>query len=77
VTAPEPRPCQLPWRVGRKVGRTIYQQVGPEPSDADQLIGVMDTPELAAEVVTARNFRFTRLNEEAWRALGCDEDDPR
>lgn len=36
----------LPWRVGRQVGRTIY--------DAhDELIGVMDTPELAAAVVGA------------------------
>lgn len=35
-----------PWRVGRRVGRTLY--------DAnDQLIGVMDTPELAAQVVAA------------------------
>lgn len=45
----------LLWRVGRKVRRTIYRQVGPEPSDDDVLIGVMDTAELAAEVVAARN----------------------
>jgi hypothetical protein len=41
------------WRVGRKVGRTIYRQVGLEPSDDDVLIGVMDTPELAAKAVAA------------------------
>lgn len=35
------------WRTGRKVGRTIYAQLGDEPSDADALIGVMDTRELA------------------------------
>lgn len=35
------------WRVGRKVGRTIYRQVGAEPSDDDVLIGVMDTVSLA------------------------------
>lgn len=35
-----------PWRVGKRVGRTIY--------DAhDQLIGVMDTPELAIIVVAS------------------------
>lgn len=45
----------LPWRTGRRVGRTIYEQRGPEPSDADPLIGVMDTPELAARVVEAVN----------------------
>lgn len=38
-----------PWRVGRTVGRTIY--------DADdQLIGVMDTPGLASAVVAAINL---------------------
>lgn len=35
------------WRVGRKVGRTIY--------DGDALIGVMDTAELAEKVVRAVN----------------------
>jgi hypothetical protein len=43
------------WRVGRKVGRTIYLQVGDEPSDDDVLVGVMDTPELAALAVAAVN----------------------
>jgi hypothetical protein len=33
------------WRTGRKVGRTIYRD--------EVLVGVMDTPELAAEVVAA------------------------
>lgn len=41
------------WRTGRKVGRTIYAQLGPEPSDDDPLIGAMDTPELAAQAVGA------------------------
>ena len=43
------------WRTGRKVGRTIYSQVGDEPSDDDELIGVMDTPGLAQWAVTAVN----------------------
>lgn len=45
MTTTHPRP----WRTGRKVGRTIY--------DADdRLIGLMDTPELAAWVVLAVNL---------------------
>lgn len=44
-----------PWRVGRKVGRTVYRQRGPDPADGDELIGLMDTPELAALVVEAVN----------------------
>lgn len=35
------------WRTGRRVGRTIY--IG------DRLVGLMDTPELAARVVQAVN----------------------
>lgn len=46
----------VPWRVGRKVGRTIYQVSGSEPSDADELIGVMDTPELAEKAVAGHNY---------------------
>lgn len=38
----------LPWRTGRSVGRTIYDATGA-------LIGVMDTPELAAVAVAAAN----------------------
>jgi hypothetical protein len=48
-------PLSVPWRVGRKVGRTIYAQTGPEPSDDDVLIGVMDTPELAEDAVNCHN----------------------
>lgn len=44
------------WRTGRKVGRTIYRQTGPYPSDEDPLIGVMDTVALAHEAVEAHNF---------------------
>lgn len=56
------------WRVGRKVGRTLYAMVGDEPSDDDQLIGMMDTPELARSVVTAREAHLA-----VWRmSLGED-----
>lgn len=45
----------VPWRAGRKVGRTVYAQEGREPSDSDPLIGVMDSPELAAEACAGHN----------------------
>lgn len=41
------------YRVGRHLGRTIY--------DGDTLIGIMDTPELGAEVVSALNARYRVL----------------
>ena len=49
----------MTWRVGRKVGRTLY--------DGDTLIGVMDTPELAERVVEAVNVYESPVN--AWEAL--------
>lgn len=48
-------PAKLPWRVGRKVGRTVYAQIGAEASDDDILIGLFDTEELAAKAVQAHN----------------------
>lgn len=44
------------WRVGRKLGRTIYVQIGEFPSDADFLIGILDTPEAAALAVKCVNY---------------------
>lgn len=35
------------WRVGRKLGRTLYRD--------DVCVGMVDTPELAAEIVVALN----------------------
>ena len=50
-----PDPVSLPWRVGRKVGRTIYAVVYGEASDDDILVGMMDTEELAERVVADHN----------------------
>lgn len=48
----------LPWRVGRKLGRTVYAQISDDASDDDMLIGVMDSIELAQEVVRSHNDRL-------------------
>jgi uncharacterized protein YodC (DUF2158 family) len=45
------------FRVGRKLKRTIYRQVGAKPSDDDQFWGIVDTPE-QARVITAALERF-------------------
>lgn len=45
----------LPWRTGRHVGRTIYAVPAHDLSGDGTLIGVMDTPELAADAVRAHN----------------------
>jgi hypothetical protein len=58
------------WRVGRTVGRTIYQQ---EVHGEGDLIGVMDTPELAAAAVYAFNLMAEPLPsadyQTAWTEL--------
>lgn len=52
-----PAPAPQRYRVGRHLGRTIY--------DEDTLIGIMDTPELGALVVEALNTRDRVLK--TWR----------
>jgi hypothetical protein len=49
-------------RVGRHLGRTIYEQVGDVPSDDDRFIGIMDTPQMAQLVVAAVNDGRERIN---------------
>lgn len=44
-------------RQGRRVGRHLYHQQGPEPADTDPPVGMVDTPELAATIVQAVNER--------------------
>jgi hypothetical protein len=51
------------WRVGRSLGRTLYIQVGEEPSKDDQCIGMVDTREIAGRIVTAMN-EAERLRED-------------
>lgn len=60
----------ITWRTGRKVGRTIYEQVGIEPSDDDRLIGIMDTPDLARRAVEAVNLNGSRPPIDVF--LPCD-----
>lgn len=68
---PTPTGVDRPWRVGRKVGRTIYMVIGDEPSDFDGLIGTMDSRSLATEAVEAHNERLLRggRDERLWQAL--------
>jgi len=72
--------CDLlpPIRVGLNVGRTLYKGDGP-----DDLIGVMDTRELAAFVAFARTAlpllaqRVLELEQErdaGWRAVGRERE---
>jgi len=44
------------FRVGRKLGRTIYRQLGPKPSDDDIFIGICDYAEDAEYIVSLLNL---------------------
>ncbi len=43
------------YRVGRKLGRTVYRQAGEEPSDEEEFLGIFDDPEFAEHVVALLN----------------------
>lgn len=59
-----PLEATWPWRTGRSVGRTIYA-CPPKSShrNGEVLIGMMDSPELAAAAVEAHN---RLLSERKW-----------
>jgi hypothetical protein len=50
---------QCIWRIGRKVERTVYAQIGKMPGDNDTLIGLFDTKDLAKAAVSAHNLVLT------------------
>jgi hypothetical protein len=45
----------MEFRVGRKAKRTIYVQLGDLASNDDTLIGIADTPEIAAVLIEGAN----------------------
>jgi len=65
-------PCRVPWRVGRRKLRTIYAVVGDD-ADGDLLIGMLDTPALAAAAVRAHN-RMIGLDPLMTRPLDTPEE---
>lgn len=49
------------WRVGRKLGRTIYAQHGSEPDDNDTLLGMMDDADVSDHICLAHNLLLKSL----------------
>lgn len=43
------------YRVGEKLGRTIYWQYGDDPDLADRFLGIFDEADIAAMVVAVLN----------------------
>lgn len=46
---------RMKWRQGMKLGRTLYAQIGPEPTEFDTLIGMIDNSHLARYIVEIHN----------------------
>lgn len=44
-----------PWRVGRKLGRTIYVADGEDDTGCASLLGMMETEDIARYVVDLHN----------------------
>ena len=63
-----------PWRVGRRKLRTIYAVVGDD-RESDVLIGLLDTPELAAACVRGHN-RMLGLDPLLSTTLERPEEEP-
>jgi hypothetical protein len=53
------------YRTGRKLGRTIYRQLGTEASDSDELLGMMDTAAFAQHIVRLLNLEAALLAEQS------------
>jgi hypothetical protein len=64
------------WRQGRRVGRCIHMMVGVEASENDVLIGVFDTPELAAHIVALHNDLVERAVAVVISVLGDRTEGP-
>lgn len=57
------RVSNRPWRVGRKLGRTLYEM---RDDDTDLFLGMMETRELAEYVVEIVNKALTeRADDDA------------
>jgi hypothetical protein len=54
---------QQKWRQGMKLGRTLYAQLGAQPSEYDSLIGMIDNAHLARYIVEMHNAALNRLEE--------------
>lgn len=46
------------WRTSQRNPRVLYVMIGDEPSDDDQMIGAMDSTQLAERVVEDHNRRL-------------------
>lgn len=73
--APIPNPSERYWRTDFKLGRNIYALLSNDVKKAsphDPLVGVMETSELAENVVDTHNLVIQRFGRHYVKALGTN-----
>lgn len=58
TTGPSPVTLDRRWRTGRSLGRTVYAVIGDQAGKGDELLGMMESRELAYYIVTLHNRRL-------------------
>lgn len=76
MAAPLQDPGNRLWRTDLKLGRNVYALLSnnvERPSDSDQLIGVMESSELAEDVVNTHNDALRKYGRHYRRVLASDD----
>lgn len=74
--APLKDPDQRLWRTDFKVGRNVYALLSndvTQPSQQDPLVGVMETSDLAENVVDTHNRAIMKFGRHYLRMLALDD----
>jgi hypothetical protein len=74
--APLKNPDERLWRTDLRLGRNVYALLSNDvtrPSPQDPLVGVMETSELAENVVDLHNRAITKYGRHYLKALSTDE----
>jgi hypothetical protein len=74
--APLNNPDDRLWRTDYRLGRSMYALLSNDvtkPSPQDPLVGVMETSELAENVVDTHNRVITKYGRHYLRALAADD----
>lgn len=74
--APLKNPSERLWRSDMRRGRSVYALLSNDvtkPSDQDPLIGVMETSEVAENIVDTHNQVLLKFGRHYLKALSTDD----
>jgi hypothetical protein len=76
MAAPLKNPGTRLWRTDYRLGRNIYALLSnnvEKPSPLDPLVGVMESSELAENIVDTHNNALTKYGRHYLKALSADD----